>query len=310
MIIDAHVHCFERILGLIGRGEVRSIGAGKAKLGTGEELQLMPPSFVSTSFAGEVLIEYMDLADVDKAVLLQGNFYGFHNEYLASLMNLWPDRLLGCALVDPALQKGVDILRYAMEELGLKGLKLELSEFYGLLGLHPDLRLNDPRLGEFWSSFARYRLPLVLDLGPIGEKGYQLDELEEVLSVHPGIRNVVICHLGSVSHRVETSEEIRCLWWKFMRMAQQRDFYLDLASLSSLFDENQPYPISQKYIKIAFETLGSERLLWGSDLPGTLSKLPYHQGIDMVKEQCTFLSFEEKDRILGENALRVFDFSI
>lgn len=310
MVIDAHVHCFERILGLIGRGEVRSIGRGKVKLGTGEELQLMPPSFVDTSFPGEVLIEHMDLVNVRKAVLLQGNFYGFHNEYVSSLMNLWPDRLLGCALVDPVLQNSVEIMRYAIEGLGLKGLKLELSESYGLLGLHPDLKLNDPKLGEFWRCFARYELPLVLDLGPVGEKGYQLDELEEVLSVHPSIRNVVICHLGNVSHRVESSEEIRRLWWKFMSMAQQRDFYLDLASLPSLFHEKQPYPVSQKYIKIAFETLGSEKLLWGSDLPGTLSTVTYRQSINMVKEQCAFLSFEEKDRILGANALRVFDFSI
>ncbi len=308
MLIDAHVHSFETFLGLTGRGEVRSTGFGKVRFGTGEEKRVMPPFLIDTNFPGEVVIEYLNWLNVDKAVLCQGNLYGFHNEYVAFLVRRWPDRFTGCALVDPVLYDSKNILKYAIEELGLKGLKLELSEFNGLLGLHPQMRLNDPELQGFWKSFAKYDLPLVLDLGPVGNAGYQLGELEEMLSAHSQIGTVVICHLGGPSRKNETSQHIQERWYEFLSIAKKRGFYVDLSALSSLFDEEYPCLTAQKYIRIVFETLGPDKLVWGSDLPAILSRVTYRQALDTVKKHCTFLTPAERDLILGKNALEIYRF--
>lgn len=308
MIIDAHVHSFERLSGLTGRGEVRSIGFGKIRYGTGEEERMTPPSFINNSFPGEVVVEYMDWIGVGKAVLCQGTLYGFHNEYVSSLVRRWPKRFVGCVLVDPILENSVEILKYAIEGLGLRALKLELSEFCGLLGLHPQLKLNHPKLQRFWKSFASYDLPLIIDLGPVASKSYQLEELEKVLSSHTGIRTVIICHLGGICAKDEVSKKIEERWMEFLSMAQRRGFYLDLASLPTFFNEEYPCPIAQKYVEIAFKTLGAEHLLWGSDIPGTLTRVTYRQALDIVRGHCTFFSSSEKRLILGENAHRIYQF--
>lgn len=308
VIVDAHVHSFDSFLGLVGRGEVRSLEFGKVRYGTGEKFRMLPPSFVDTNFPGEVLVEYMNWLGVDKAVLCQGNLYGFHNEYTASLVRRWPQHFTACALVDPLLENSIEILKYVMEELGFKALKLELSQLGGLLGLHPQMRLNDSKLKGFWESFAKYDLPLVLDLGPVGGKGYQLEELEAMLSVHSQIRTVVICHLGGASKKNETCQYTQERWREFLSMARNRNFYVDLSALTSWFDEEYPCPTAQKYIRFTFEILGADRLLWGSDLPTILRRITYQQALNIVKEHCGYLTLAEKSLILGENALRAYRF--
>ena len=305
MIIDAHVHSFDRLMGYTGKGEVVSAGFGKMRYGTGEEQHLTPPSLVDTAFPGEVVVEYMDWIGVDKAVLLQGNLYGFHNDYVASLLHRWPDRFVGCAYVDPMLDESMKVLRYALEDLGLKGLKLELSQ---LTGVHPEMKLDAPSLQEFWKCFATYEVPLILDLGPMGGRGYQLDELVRVLSSYPNIHPVVICHLGGIRQTVESDPQAQNLWQKFLSVSRDYGFYADIASLSFAFGEEYPCPTAQRYIERAASVLGAEKLLWGSDIPGMLSRLTYHQMLDMVREHCTFLSASEKELVLGENVLKVYQF--
>ena len=309
MLIDAHVHSFEKIMGLIGRGEVTPVGFGKVRCGTGEEWHMMPPSLVDTAFPGEILIEYMDWLGLDKVVLLQGNFYGFHNEYVSSLLRRWPNRFAGCAYVDPMLDSSVKVLRYAIENLRLGGLKLELSQSYGLTGLHPGMKLDAPSLEKFWECFAEYELPLVLDLGPIGGRGYQLDELVNMLSSYPKIHPVVICHLGGVCKRNETDPQVQEIWQKFLSIAKDQGFYIDIASLPFAFEEEYPCPTAQKYVEFACQVLGAERILWGSDVPGILCRVTYHQALDILRKHCPFLNSKEKNLILGENALRVYRFT-
>lgn len=309
MIIDAHVHSFDRLTGLVGRGRVRSAGFGKVRYGTGEEQRIMPPSLADSSFPGEVLIEHMNWVGIDKAVLLQGNLYGFHNEYVAYLADRWPNRFVACAYVDPVFADSVKILRYALEDLKLKALKLELSEYAGLTGLHPHMRLNAPSLQKFWECFAEYELPLVLDLGPIGGRGYQLDELVHLISSYPSIHPVVICHLGDIDRSNVADPKAQGLWQRFLSIVRNNGFYVDIAALPLVFDEEYPCSTVQKYIKHAVQVVGSERILWGSDIPGMLSCLTYRQSLDIVKEHCQFLNSREKKLMLSENALRVFRFA-
>lgn len=309
MIIDAHVHSFDRLTGLVGRGRVRSAGFGKVRYGTGEEQRMMPPSLADTSFPGEVLVEYMDWVGIDKAVLLQGNLYGFHNEYVASLVRRWPNRFVGCACVDPMLADSEKVLRHALENLKLRALKLELSEHGGLTGLYPHLRLDISSLQKFWECFAEYQFPLVLDFGPIGDRGYQLDELVRLISSYPSIHPVVICHLGGIGRTTGADPHLQDRWQKFLSTARNSGFYTDIAALPLFFDEEYPCPIVQNYIEQAVDVLSADKLLWGSDLPGMLSRLTYRQIVDIVKVHCRFLNSREKELILGENALRVFRFA-
>lgn len=85
MIVDVHVHSFDELAGLVGRGKVKPTAFGKVRYGTGEEQCMMPPLSTDTSFLGKVLVECMNWAGVEKTMILQGNLYGFQMSRLPLL---------------------------------------------------------------------------------------------------------------------------------------------------------------------------------------------------------------------------------
>jgi len=306
MIVDAHVHVFPRVDSFTGSGELKSMGMGKVRRGTGEVFRLLPPAFGETCFRPETLVEYLDWVGVDKAVILQGGLYGFHNEYVADAVSKWPERLVGCALVDPMTQHATGVLRYAIEELGLKALKFECSEAYGLAGLHPKMQIDAPEWKNIFQEAKKHHLPLIFDPGLPGTIGYQVKGLRKLVESHPEL-DVVICHLGLPHPGLENSEDHYNAWKEMIALGENPNVWIDIASLPALFgDYEYPYPEAQRYLKMVYETLGSTRLLWGSDIPGILSQITYRQCLDLVKRNCSFLSPEEKENILGENAKKLF----
>ena len=78
-IIDAHAHVVQYIAGFTSRGELRGVGGGRARYADGSEFQMIPEKF-GGSFTADDMISVMDGNGVEKAVLLQGQFFGFQNE--------------------------------------------------------------------------------------------------------------------------------------------------------------------------------------------------------------------------------------
>ena len=100
MIIDAHAHIFSSVSGRVGRGAVTGLEFGRADI-AGEEIQLLPPYARATSFPPEALLANMDWAGVQRAVLLQGSFYGERNREVTDACARYPDRFVGAAFWDP-----------------------------------------------------------------------------------------------------------------------------------------------------------------------------------------------------------------
>ena len=101
MIVDAHAHIFPQFRGRVAAGPVEGRGYGRIAIG-GRIVQGLPPCGERTEFTAEMLIAHMDWARVDKAVLLQGPYYGECNEYVQQALtshdhytNHWGSR--GCS---------------------------------------------------------------------------------------------------------------------------------------------------------------------------------------------------------------------
>mgnify|MGYP000429373074 FL=1 len=80
-IIDSHAHLVQYIAGTGAGGELRSIGNGMAVYANGQTVRMIPKEFGGDQVTPEHLIQVMDKNGVEKAVLLQGNFYGI-SEFL------------------------------------------------------------------------------------------------------------------------------------------------------------------------------------------------------------------------------------
>ena len=86
---------------------------------------------------------------IDRAVLLQGPFYGECNEEVVTAVRRYPDRFLGAAYVDPWGQSRDTILAL-LDRPEFCAAKMECSVATGLCGLHPEADLSDSKLTWLW----------------------------------------------------------------------------------------------------------------------------------------------------------------
>ncbi|MHB8398055.1 MAG: amidohydrolase family protein [Candidatus Limnocylindrales bacterium] len=326
MIIDTHVHVIDKWRGYCGRGAVESDGFGRVRFSTGEVERVMPAAFTDSSYPVETQLEYMDEAGIDRAFLMQATFYGLLNDYVSRAVRQWPDRFVGCACVDPVAKYSGNILAHCVEDLGLRAVKFEMSEDYGLTGIHPDFRINGPTMAPFWDRLVGYGIPFMIDPGWSGQRGNHPEDVRQVATEHPELK-IVVCHLGQpdrklaerVCRQVAASPDFRpddevlredSSWNEWMEVGRLPNVYFDLAILHTFARyEEYPYPTAQAYVRMAVERVGAGKLMWATDVPYALLMGSYAEALNWVRTHCAFLDEEARRGILGDTAARVLGFT-
>ena len=325
MICDAHFHIFPEFRGYGGKGEVRGIGGGLVQYTTGELNQAIPPAFDATAFPLEAGLGYMGFQHVDTAFLMQATYYGIHNDYVSHAVASHPDKFRGAICIDPMAKYWRQILERAVDELHLSAVKLEMSEDYGLTGIHPQLRVTDKELDPFWSRVVEYRLPFIIDPGWSGTLGNRPSDIRTLIGRYPDLQ-VVVAHLGQPTATIVGSNvgilrddghldhqhfERDESWMQWIRLAADvpQLVAFDLSILPAFAGvEDYPFPTAQEYVRFAAEEVGASRLMWASDMPSVLLHVTYEQSIDWVRKHCEFFKPGELELVMGANAHGVYGF--
>lgn len=306
MIIDAHAHIMSEVQGRTHSGPTRSLRYGKIQWGA-LEFRLLPPLAPLTTFPPEALLENMDWAGVERAVLLQGTFYGEANAYVAQTVKQWPDRFTGAAFIDPYAADARTTFQRCTEDYGFHILKFEMSVPVGLVGLYPDLRLDGEQMAWIFEAAEKNNLVVTLDLGGVGSASYQTEEVAQLIARHPQLR-IVIAHLGQppIAHR--TDPQLDALWQEQILLGRHEHVWFDFSSLPAYCAGVDEYPFASAcaYIQRAVELIGPQKLLWGTDAPGLLTHATYPQLLHYVSNACDFLSPASLQDLLGNNAQRAY----
>lgn len=306
MIVDAHAHVFERIHGCLAQGEVIGIGYGRVRVGMNEVIQVLPPLCEATRLTPEMLLFYMDLAGVDKVVLLQGNFYGEMNEYVSYVVHGWPDRFTGAAYLDPWEGDPRKEFHHCVDDLGFRIIKIPVDDAFGLGSIHPGARLDDECVSWLWPEMDRRGLIVTLDLGRVGSSSYQTGLVEKIARDHPGLK-IVIAHLGQPTVGVAKDPRLVSLWEQQILLGLLPNVWFDLSALPAKTQgEPYPYPSSGNWIRRANELIGPGKLMWGTDVPGLLTSGTYTQLLTQMDVHLEGLACEDRDAILGHTALEVY----
>jgi len=277
-IIDSHAHVFAD----------PAVGLVPERLGGGA----FPPSR---------LLELMDAEGVAKAVLLQNPTIGSLNELVARAIADHPDRFVGVIQVNPRSPEAVDRARSLAASPGQRTLKFEMSASHGWSGIHKGIRLDEPCFTALWDLAEAEGLNVVIDPGPIGGPGYQLDEIDAITGRHTNVR-FLLEHLGFPRARDVDDAEAMAKQRRLVSLAARENVWLGCAAVPLLQDEEYPFPRSVGLLREAVETVGAERVVWGSDLPGTLRRHTYRELIDFVRRAATFLTDDQKRAVLAGNA--------
>lgn len=276
MILDAHVHLWNRQNGMVNGSPVFSVGNGKSNFG-GEIRQMMPPYMTDGKNTAERLIANMDYAGVSGAVITQEQIDGNQDDYLLQCKNAFPNRLKICSLYEENKPFRTD---------GFDGIKLCAARFSS-----EDLTLHEPvfRQAEKEGKF------LSIDLM---DGNRQTDSLREMIEQFPSLR-IAIGHFGMVT---------RQNWLEQIKLARYSNVRIESGGITWLFHrEFYPYPSAVDAIREAAEVCGMDKLMWGSDYPRTMVEITYKMSFDFILKTKELTS-SEKQAFLFKNARTFYHF--
>lgn len=295
--IDAHAHIFRTLAGFGAEGELRAIGGGRGRWATGREEKIIPDGYGDTDFTAESLIRMMDENGIEGAMLLQGGFLGFENDYLAEVRRKHPDRFQAAATFDPYCRKADAILTHQLEDQGFRYFKFEMSTGCGIMGSHPAFRLDSALMMGFYERIAAAGGCIIFDLGSPGDDSNQPDAVSNIAEAFPSMP-IVVCHLMSPKrqHRAELERGLRIM--------DRDNIFFDLAALfHKVRPEEYPFPRAREFTALAIDLLGAERLMWGSDAPSTVCSVPYSRQLDYL---LPILTDSQAEKIFFSNARMLY----
>ena len=69
-----------------------------------------------------------------------------------------------------------------------------------------------------------------------------------------------------------------------------------------------PYRDTYPFFKAVYEEFGGKQLVWGTGYPKPRWELPMNLELDFVDQALDFYAPQDRDLILGKNALRIWKF--
>ena len=246
--------------------------------------------------SGEKMVQLLDEAGIDKAVLLIADF-GLAlgeapltieeiHELHAAVMQAFPDRFLVFGGVDPRRgKKGVDLFERYVRDEGFHGLKI-----YPPCGYE----LDDEGLMPLYEICQQYQIPILTHTGP-SLKVMQTEQRyeETVLKVTDQFKDVKFI----LGHGAAWN-------WRFnLNVAMQRDnVFLDMSTFQTF--EPDPKALSAQF-RVLFDHI-PDQVLFGTDWPMFVFSATPKTLIDQVKS-FDGLNDSELEKLFSKNAQRVID---
>ncbi len=292
MIIDAHLHLWNKVDGNIGE-PVHTLGNGIISIGE-STIVGMPPLLLDGRCPFEAAVAVMDAAGVSAAVVTQEYLDGNQNDYLAEVKKLCSDRFFVHGLLEFRQPDSLEEqLSSVTERYGFKGIKLPAGY---LSQADPRIYLTDKRLMCVFEKMERRGMILSVDLD-YGET--QVDEMREVARAFPHLI-ITLGHFAMAGRKG---------WHKQLSLGEEQNVYIESGGITWLFrHEGPPFPGAQEAFREAVKRVGAHKLMWGSDFPRTQIDFTYEQTLDFLLDGCGFLNDNKRADILGGTATRVFGF--
>lgn len=300
LVVDSHAHIWNRFDGSrFGYLKVHNLGYGKIKQGD-DILDLVPPAFTDNQATIEILLGYMDDAKIDKAVILQNPCYGDQREYVKEVIAKYPDRIYAAiGKLDPRnVKKIVSEIDTLVKDFSCKGIKLEVPDV--------PFKMDAPEYNFMWKKLIDENLIVTIDLGwGTGEYDWNIGNLENVIKKYPALR-VCIAHLGVCRlwdlEQKHPYPELQ----KLLKLTtiDKDNFYIDMCGMP-FYDLTEEHPGKRNIdiLKTVYETIGPDRIMFGTDFPSVLKQRTMKQCVDFMANHCDFFTAVDLVKVMGQNAL-------
>lgn len=242
----------------------------------------------------ENLAAQMKEFGVKYSVLVQPRYYGWDNSYMSYCIQKYPELFVAIGLIEPEDPKVAGKLRYWVTGHGFQGMRF--SPIY-----HPKSTwLNSKEHYPLWREaeklgavFKYYILP------------HQIPMLEDMAERFPGVK-IVIDHAGKPD--LKKSDP----WPEFRKVFRLKRFPQVWITMGGPWEMSQikqyPYSDTYPFYKAVYEEFGGKKLVWGTGWPRPRWILTMDKELEWVNVILDFYTPEDRELVLGRNALDIWKF--
>ena len=272
--------------------------------------QYLPPYLVDLSHSAAMMVAQMDHVGVDRALLHVNPIMGLINDFTAQCVRDFPDRLLGLASVKEwEIENDPEAAIAEVEnayQLGLCGLQF---------GNSPRFRhgvtssWNSKACRSFWDGVTALGKPVFFTIHAKPRPSLenylvQLDIWKSWLETYPDTPAVLTHGFPWRLFLRDKHLELPDAIFRPFLESNARLQLLFQISLGNVFD--YPYLELHNTISQLVDTMGSDRLMWGTDMPNVERFCNYRQTLDSFRTHCKdVISEEDIDNIIGKTAQRL-----
>ena len=279
MIVDTHVHIWEM-------PPIAPIGPSA-------------PNFTSKPDAhanAELLLEDMDENGVDKTVLVQTSFSTWDNEYVAASAIKYPDRYVSMGLVDPLDDSNSQQAIYWMDERKMQGFRFH-PQYYSDVDI-----LKRPENDDMFRAIEQRSGIVQIHNRP--EHAHQLDY---AAAKYPGI-TWLIDHMMYPEPGMAPDWDV---YRPVLALAAHPNVHMKISDIHNRSESEFPFADMHDVVKMAIDAFGIDRCMWGTGYPGyhrvAHGWLSLEDELRLVSEGFDWLSADEREKYLGENAMHIWN---
>ncbi len=256
------------------------------------------------SFTAEELLATCRPSGVGRVNLIQMSFYGFDNSYMLDMIQLYPDRFVGTAVIDPFGPDPATRMRDLLPKK-VRAFRIRPSDPEGktepgrsqTIKLPPSRWLEPPGFASMFAEAAKTGQALSCLINP--DAFAEVDRMCRRFPDSP----VLIDHLGRIgASGTIIPEEVEAL----CGLAVHPKVLVKVGAFYALGRKNPPYLDLAPLIRRVVQAFGPERCLWESDCPFQVVRDSYDDSIGLIRDRLDFLTPDQKDWILWRTAERTF----
>ena len=228
------------------------------------------------------LIDEMNRAGVDRALIVPPGWEFFRNDYATEAFDKHPDRFRFLARIGLERPGARELLPNWMQQRGNLGMR------HVFMAQHDRDQVINGAYDWMWEDCERYNIPVMIL--PIGLR----PTLEKILERHPGLK-LTIDHMGLSEPLFKEGRIVETLK-DTLALARFPNVTVKVSSVPTNSHEKYPYRDMHGHVHRMVDAFGPKRCFWGSDLThmrhAGLNPCSYRECVTLFTEE---LGFSETD---------------
>ncbi|KAL5167575.1 Glutaredoxin-C1 [Glycine soja] len=246
----------------------------------------------------EFLLQCMEEAGVDGALIVQPINHKFDHSYVTSVLNKYPTKFVGCCLANPA-DDGSGLRQF--EDLVLK-------DGYRAVRFNPYLwppgeKMTNKVGKEIFQRAGELNVPV----GFMCMKGLDLhiSEIEQLCTEFPSTV-VLLDHLGFCKPPINDEEGL--VFSQLLNLSRFPQVHVKFSALFRVSRAQFPYLDLSPLFSQVVSHFGANRVMWGSDFPFVVAECGYKgakEAVHLIASEIS-LPLSDLEWIMGRTATQLF----